>query len=70
MARLSQLFTPKERIFYDLFEEAGANNERAAGMLVEMIEHWPERSELVREIVVCEQAVSYTHLTLPTTPYV
>lgn len=55
MARLSQLFTPKERLFYDLFEEAGANNERAAGMLVEMIQHWPERSELVREIVVCEQ---------------
>ncbi len=35
---LSQLFTPKEREFYDLFEEAAANNTRAAGLLAEMIE--------------------------------
>ena len=55
MSRLSQLFTPKERVFYDLFEEAGANVVRAAALLEEMLEHWPEKAELTREIVVCEQ---------------
>ena len=30
----------------------------------------PEREALVREIWEGDEAVSYTHLTLPTTPYV
>ena len=55
MPRLSELFTPKERQFYDLFEEAGANVVRAAAMLEEMLESWPEKAELYRELVVCEQ---------------
>ena len=33
MARLSQLFAPREREFFDLFEEAGANIVRAAELL-------------------------------------
>jgi hypothetical protein len=55
MARLTQLFSPKEREFYDLFEEAGGNAVRAAGLLEEMLEAWPEKSELTKEIVVAEQ---------------
>jgi uncharacterized protein len=55
MARLSQLFMPKEREFYDLFEEAAANIVKAAGMLETMMENWPERSELAREILLAEQ---------------
>jgi predicted phosphate transport protein (TIGR00153 family) len=55
MARLSQLFAPKEREFYVLFEEAGANIVRAASLLEEMLESWPEKSELTKEIVICEQ---------------
>jgi predicted phosphate transport protein (TIGR00153 family) len=55
MARLSQLFMPREREFYDLFEEAAANIVRAAAMLEEMIESWPEKSELTREILLAEQ---------------
>ncbi|HVL96412.1 MAG TPA: DUF47 family protein [Solirubrobacteraceae bacterium] len=55
MSRLSQLFTPREREFYDLFEEAAANIVRAAAMLEEMLDSWPEKSELYRELVVCEQ---------------
>ena len=55
MARLTQLFMPKEREFYDLFEEAGANIVRAASMLEEMLETWPEKSELTREILLAEQ---------------
>jgi predicted phosphate transport protein (TIGR00153 family) len=55
MARLSQLFAPREREFFDLFEEAGANIVRAAALLESMLERWPEHSELARDIVVCEQ---------------
>jgi uncharacterized protein len=55
MARLSQLFMPREREFYDLFEEAGANIVKAATMLSEMLESWPEKQELVKEILLAEQ---------------
>jgi predicted phosphate transport protein (TIGR00153 family) len=55
MARLSQLFAPKEREFFDLFEEAGANIVRAAELLEAMLDRWPDHGELARDIVVCEQ---------------
>ena len=38
MSRLSQIFAPKEREFFDLFEEAGNNCVRAAGLLEQMLE--------------------------------
>jgi predicted phosphate transport protein (TIGR00153 family) len=55
MSRLSQLFMPKERGFYDLFEEAAANIVKAAALLETMLEGWPERSDLTREILLAEQ---------------
>src|ERR671915_403648 len=55
MARLAQLFAPKEREYFDLFEEAGANIVRASELLERMLEQWPDGSELAREVVVCEQ---------------
>ena len=55
LSRLTQLFMPREREFYDLFEEAAANVVRAAAMLEEMLESWPEKSELTREILLAEQ---------------
>jgi uncharacterized protein len=55
MARLSQLFAPREREFFDLFEEAGANIVRAAELLERMLEQWPEHGELARDVTVCEQ---------------
>ena len=55
MARLSHLFAPREREFFDLFEEAGANIVRASELLERMLEHWPDHAELAREVVVCEQ---------------
>ena len=55
MVQLSKLFAPKERQFFDLFEEAGANIVRAAGLLERMLDKWPDHGELAREIVVCEQ---------------
>src|SRR4051794_20950498 len=55
MSRLSQLFAPKEREFFDLFEEAGNNCVRAAELLERMLEQWPDHGELARDVVVCEQ---------------
>jgi uncharacterized protein len=55
MARLAQLFAPREREFFDLFEEAGANIVRASELLERMLEQWPEHGELARDVTVCEQ---------------
>ncbi|HEY1360448.1 MAG TPA: DUF47 family protein [Thermoleophilaceae bacterium] len=53
--RLSSVIAPREREFFDLFEEAGGNIQRAAGLLEEMLRDYPDRGELAREILICEQ---------------
>jgi uncharacterized protein len=55
MARLSQVFLPRDREFFDLFEEAAGNIHRAAQLLEQMLRDYPENSELAREILICEQ---------------
>jgi uncharacterized protein len=55
MVQLAKLFAPREREFFDLFEEAGANIVRAADLLERLVHDWPEHGELARDIVVCEQ---------------
>jgi predicted phosphate transport protein (TIGR00153 family) len=55
MARLSQVFVPKDREFFDLFEEAASNIVRAADLLDQMLTSFPERSDLARDILICEQ---------------
>jgi predicted phosphate transport protein (TIGR00153 family) len=55
MSRLSAIFAPKEREFFELFEEAGNNCLLAAELLESMLEQWPEGSALARDVVVCEQ---------------
>jgi predicted phosphate transport protein (TIGR00153 family) len=55
MARLSQVFAPRDREFFDLFEEAAANILRAADLLDRMLRNYPETKELAREILLCEQ---------------
>jgi predicted phosphate transport protein (TIGR00153 family) len=55
MAGLSRLFMPREREFFDLFEEAGQNIVRAAEILERMLDQWPDHGELARDVVVCEQ---------------
>jgi uncharacterized protein len=55
VARLSQVFVPKDREFFDLFEEAAQNNVRAADLLDQMLAAFPDRRELARDILVCEQ---------------
>lgn len=41
--------------YFDLFERAAANAERAGGLLVAMIDDYPENAGLAREILICEQ---------------
>ena len=55
MPGLSQIFVPKEREFFDLFEEAGANILRAADLLDQMLRGYPETAGLGRELLICEQ---------------
>ncbi len=54
MARFS--LVPKDRVFFDLFVEAGQNTLRAAKLLRDMINGWPENTEgLSRDILKAEQ---------------
>jgi predicted phosphate transport protein (TIGR00153 family) len=55
MPRLSQVLAPRGREFFDLFEEAGGNILRAADLLEQMLRDYPERADLAREILICEQ---------------
>ena len=55
MVRLSQVFAPKDRHFFDLFEESAANALRAAELLDEMLDTFPEHADLARSILLCEQ---------------
>jgi predicted phosphate transport protein (TIGR00153 family) len=53
--RLPSVLAPRDREFFDLFEEAGGNILRAAALLEEMLRDFPERNELARDILICEQ---------------
>ena len=55
MARLTHLFAPADREFFDLFEEAGTNTVRAADLLDQLLRSWPDNRELGRDILICEQ---------------
>jgi uncharacterized protein len=46
---------PKDSVFFDLFNQAGQNTVRAARLLKEMLEGWPDASGLAREILLAEQ---------------
>jgi predicted phosphate transport protein (TIGR00153 family) len=53
--RRPSVLASRNREFFDLFEEAGGNTLRAASLLEEMLDDFPERNELAREILICEQ---------------
>ena len=55
MVRLSQMFAPADREFFDLFEEAGTNTVRAADLLDQLLRTWPDHKELSRDLLICEQ---------------
>jgi predicted phosphate transport protein (TIGR00153 family) len=55
MARLAQVFGPRDHIYFGLFEEAGRNIMRASDLLEEMLSKFPDSKDLAQEIKVCEQ---------------
>ena len=55
MVRLAQGFVPNDREFFDLFEEAAQNILRGCDLLDQMLGGWPERANLARDLLICEQ---------------
>jgi predicted phosphate transport protein (TIGR00153 family) len=53
MARFS--LVPKDREFFNLFDEAGTNILHAAELLSRLMKSWPDAGGLGREILICEQ---------------
>ena len=54
MARLASVFTPRDRVYFELFEEAGQNLLRASALLDRMLADYPEDKHLAAEILDCE----------------
>jgi predicted phosphate transport protein (TIGR00153 family) len=46
---------PKDKVFFDLFSEAGQNTVRAAGLLQHMLREWPDHGGVERDILKAEQ---------------
>jgi len=46
---------PRDNVFFDLFNRSGQNSLRAARLLLEMLEDWPSKEGLAREILLAEQ---------------
>ena len=55
MSRLQQVLRSRDRQFFDLFEEAAGNIQRAADLLDQMLRAFPEENDLARSILLCEQ---------------
>ena len=53
MARFS--LVPQDRVFFDLFTEAGQNTLRSSKLLRDMIQAWPENKGLGRDLLKAEQ---------------
>jgi hypothetical protein len=54
MARFAQVFSPRDRIYFELFEEAGQNMMRASELLDTMLASYPDEKHLAQEILDCE----------------
>jgi predicted phosphate transport protein (TIGR00153 family) len=50
----AQVFAPRDRAYFELFEEAGENIERSADLLEELLSGFPDSRELAQEIRACE----------------
>jgi hypothetical protein len=51
MALLAQVLAPRERVFFDLFEAAGQNGPRPAGVLEESLGEWLDHRDLLPELL-------------------
>jgi hypothetical protein len=54
MPRLAQVFGPRDRVYFDLFEEAGRNIFVAADLLDRLIVDYPDNAHLAQDILNCE----------------
>jgi predicted phosphate transport protein (TIGR00153 family) len=54
MARFANVFAPRDRIYFELFEEAGQNMLKASTLLDRMLDGYPDEKNLAREILDCE----------------
>jgi predicted phosphate transport protein (TIGR00153 family) len=54
MARIANVFAPRDRVYFELFEEAGQNILHAADLLERMLSSYPDNKELAQEIRMCE----------------
>jgi hypothetical protein len=54
MARFAQLFSPRDRIYFELFEEAGQNILRASSLLAQLLVDYPDNKQLAGEILDLE----------------
>ena len=55
MPRLAQVFGPHDRIYFELFEEAGQNMLQATDLLDRMLRNYPDSKDHARDILICEQ---------------
>jgi predicted phosphate transport protein (TIGR00153 family) len=54
MPRFTHGFSPRDRVFFELFDEAGQNARRAASLLHELLAGWPDAHRLAAEILDLE----------------
>ncbi len=54
MPRLPQVFAPRDRVYFELLEEAGRNVLRSSELLDEMLSGYPDSRLLARDIRDCE----------------
>jgi predicted phosphate transport protein (TIGR00153 family) len=55
VSRITSALIGRDATYFNLFEAAATNIVRAADLLDQMMSAWPERAELARDILVCEQ---------------
>ena len=54
MPRLAHVFAPRDRVYFELFEEAGQNVLQASDLLDRLLANYPDSKDLAGEILVCE----------------
>jgi predicted phosphate transport protein (TIGR00153 family) len=54
MPRFTQAFAPRDRVYFELFEEAGQNMLRASTLLYELLSEYPDNRHLAVEILDLE----------------
>ena len=54
MPRLGNVLAPHDRLYFELFEQAGKNMHQAAVLLDQLLSEYPDHKELAAEILDCE----------------